>query len=592
MVLLILFGFVAGAGTALSPCVLPVLPIALSAGATGGRRRPLGIVIGLAVSFTFATVALVYVISALGLPDDLLRKLAIGVLLAFGITLMIPPLAARVEAWLSRFAGRAGVAGGGGDGFWSGTAVGASLGLVYAPCAGPILAGVITVSASQPFTAGRLAVALSYGIGSAVVLYLLMLGGRRLTAPLARRGSGLQVAMGAVMVVVALAMAGNYDVKFQNNIASSLPSFLVNPTEGLEDTASARTALDDVRGESAHGVGAKATSATAAVRDSTSRGSEPETKQSGLPVLGPAPEFVDNQQWFNTPGDRPLTLRSLRGRVVLVDFWTYTCINCLRTLPYLTAWDRTYRKDGLTIVGVHSPEFPFEKDAGNVEEAIERNGIHYPVAQDNDLATWSAYGTQYWPSEYFIDAQGRVRFVHYGEGEYGEKEQIIRELLKEAGRPVSRHDSGASGIEPSAGVTTPETYLGAARAERFVNPTLSPGSHDFGNPASPSPNEFAYRGRWKITLDSATAEGGSLDLSFGARRVYLVLGSPGRTRHMRVLLDGKPIPDSFAGSDVHAGVVDITTQRLYNLVDLPRVGHHLLTLRPEAGVAGYAFTFG
>ncbi len=239
MALLMLFGFVAGAGTALSPCVLPVLPIALSAGATGGRRRPLGIVVGLAVSFTFATVALVYVIAALGLPDDLLRKLAIVVLLAFGVTLMVPPLAARVEAWLSGLAGRVGVAGTGGEGFWSGTAVGASLGLVYAPCAGPILAGVITVSASQSFTAGRLAVALSYGIGSAVVLYLLMLGGRRVVAPLARRGGGFQVAMGAVMVVVALAMLGDYDVRFQNSIASDLPGFLVDPTQSLEQTAAA-----------------------------------------------------------------------------------------------------------------------------------------------------------------------------------------------------------------------------------------------------------------------------------------------------------------------------------------------------------------
>ena len=162
-------------------------------------------------------------------------------------------------------------------------------------------------------------------------------------------------------------------------------------------------------------------------------------------MLGTAPEFVGTQDWFNTPGDRPLTLRSLRGRVVLVDFWTYSCINCLRTLPYLTAWDRTYRKDGLTIVGVHSPEFPFEKDAGNVREAIERNGIHYPVAQDNDLATWSAYGNQYWPAEYFIDARGRVRYAHFGEGEYGKKEQIIRELLAEAGRPVAAKESGATG---------------------------------------------------------------------------------------------------------------------------------------------------
>lgn len=592
MALLILFGFIAGAGTALSPCVLPVLPIALSAGATGGRRRPLGIVVGLALSFTFATVVLVYVISAFGLPGDLLRKLAIGVLLAFGVCLMVPSLAARIEATMSRFAGRVGVVGGGGDGFWSGAAVGAGLGLVYAPCAGPILAGVITVSASQPFTAGRLAVALSYGIGSAAVLYLLMLGGRRLVAPLARRGVGLQMAMGAVMVVVALAMAVNYDVRFQNEISGSLPSFLVNPTEGLEDTAAAKSALADVRGESAHGVGSRASSAADAVKASAGDGGGDGARDSGLPVLGTAPEFVDNQRWFNTPGDRPLTLRSLRGRVVLVDFWTYTCINCLRTLPYLTAWDRTYRKDGLTIVGVHSPEFPFEKDAGNVEEAIQRNGIHYPVAQDNDLATWSAYGNRYWPSEYFIDAHGQVRFAHYGEGEYGEKEKIIRELLAEAGRPIAKHDSGAHGIQASAGVTTPETYLGAARAERFTNPRLSPGAHGFGRGPAPGPSEFAYSGRWRIGLEAATAEGGSLALNFGARRVYLVLGSPGRARKVRVLLDGRPIPSSQAGSDVHGGAVEVTAQRLYELVDMTRVGNHVLTLEPEAGVMAYAFTFG
>jgi cytochrome c biogenesis protein CcdA len=272
MVLLIIFGFIAGAATALSPCVLPVLPIALSAGATGGRRRPLGIVAGLTASFTFATVALVYVISALGLPDDLLRNLAIAVLIGFGVSLMIPPLAARIEAMMSGFAGRAGVRGGG-EGFWSGTAVGASLGLVYAPCAGPILAGVITVSASQPFTAGRLAVALAYGVGSAVVLYFLMLGGRRVVAPLARRGAGLQVAMGAVMVVVALAMLGDYDIKFQNRIASDLPSFLVNPSESIEETATARDALADVRGDSQSALGeAVAEAATTTVTNQRGSG--------------------------------------------------------------------------------------------------------------------------------------------------------------------------------------------------------------------------------------------------------------------------------------------------------------------------------
>ncbi len=582
MALLILFGFIAGAATALSPCVLPVLPIALSAGATGGRRRPLGIVAGLAVSFTFATVALVYVISALGLPNDFLRKLAIVVLLGFGIVLMVPPLAARLEAWMSQFASRAGVAEGKGDGFWSGTAVGASLGLVYAPCAGPILAGVITVSASQSFSAGRLAVALSYGIGSAVVLYFLMLGGRRVVAPLARRGAGLQIAMGAVMVVVALAMLRDYDVRFQNTIASDLPSFLVNPSESLEETASAKTALADLRGPS-HGVGAEAT------------GAAPETAHGGLdlPVLGEAPEFVGNERWFNTPGDRPLTLRGLRGRVVLVDFWTYSCINCIRTLPYLKAWDERYRKDGLTIVGVHTPEFPFEREAGNVETAIEENRIRYPVAQDNEQATWNAYGNQYWPAEYFVDAEGRVRYAHFGEGEYEEKERVIRELLAEAGRKVGGEETRVRAVEPSARVTTPETYLGAARAERFTNAMLSPGIHDFTAPAALPANEFAYRGRWRIGLDSATAAAGaSLRLNFGARRVYLVLGSPGPSRRVRVLLDGHPIAAVDAGSDVHAGSVTVTGQRLYSLVDLPRVARHVLTLELEAGVEGYAFTFG
>src|SRR6478609_312855 len=234
MALLVLFGFIAGAATALSPCVLPVLPIALSAGATGGRRRPLGIVAGLAVSFTFATVALVYVIAALGLPDDFLRKLAIAVLIGFGLTLMPPPLAARVEAWLSRLGAHAGGPRTAGDGFWSGTVVGLSLGLVYAPCAGPILAGVITVSAAQSFTAGRLTVALAYGIGSAIVLYALMVGGRRLVRRLNRNAGRFQMATGVVMVLVAIAMWANLDTRFQTAIAAHLPSVLVDPAQKLE----------------------------------------------------------------------------------------------------------------------------------------------------------------------------------------------------------------------------------------------------------------------------------------------------------------------------------------------------------------------
>jgi cytochrome c biogenesis protein CcdA/thiol-disulfide isomerase/thioredoxin len=580
MALLMLFGLIAGAGTALSPCVLPVLPIALSAGATGGRRRPLGIVLGLAASFTFATVALVYVLSALGLPNDLLRTVAIVVLLAFGGALLVPALAARVEAALSRIAGRAAGVPRRGDGFASGLLVGASLGLVYAPCAGPILAGVITVSASQTFTAGRLGVAAAYAVGSALVLYALMLGGRRLTAPLARRSGRLQIAMGAVMVLVAVAMLNDWDLRFQSAVAKDLPAFLVDPAKRLEQTGGARRALADVRG-GAHGIGGAA---------ATRQQSRP---SSHLPVLGTAPDFTGTQRWFNTPGGRPLSLHALRGRVVLVDFWTYSCVNCLRTLPYLEAWDRRYRADGFTIVGVHTPEFPFEKDAGNVAAAIAREGIRYPVVQDNEMATWNAYGNEYWPAEYFVDARGRVRFADFGEGQYGRKEDVIRALIAEAGRPAGRGMSGAHGLVPDPNVTTPESYLGAARAERFVNGAIMPGTQDFGTPPAPPPDQLAYAGTWQIGDQPATAgAGAALTLNFGARRVYLVLGSPGRTRHVRVLLDGRPLPDALAGADVRGGLLAVSMQRLYALVNLPQAGRHLLRLEFEPGVTGYAFTFG
>jgi cytochrome c biogenesis protein CcdA/thiol-disulfide isomerase/thioredoxin len=592
MVLLMLFGLIAGAGTAVSPCVLPVLPIALSAGATGGRRRPLGIVLGLTASFTFATVALVYVLDALGLPNDLLRTLAIVALLLFGATLLIPRLAAELEGRLSRIAGRlGGPREDDGDGFRSGLLVGASLGLVYAPCAGPVLAGVITVSASQPFTGGRLAVALCYGIGSALVLYALMLGGRRLTGPLARRSGRLQMAMGAVMVLVALAMLGDYDLRFQSTIAKDLPGFLVNPAGSLERTAAARRALADIRG-APKGIGAAVAQAQpgGVGKAPPAAGGEPRLN---LPVIAAAPDFTGTQRWFNTPAGRPLSLAELRGRVVLVDFWTYTCINCLRTLPYLEAWDKRYRAAGLTIVGVHTPEFPFERDAGNVSAAIGREGIRYPVVQDNEMATWNAYGNQYWPAEYFVDARGRVRFAHFGEGDYGKKERVIRTLLAEAGRTVPAHDSGAHGLAASADLTTPESYLGAARAERFANGSILPGAQDFGTPPTPPQDELAYAGHWDVGADSATAAAGAaLELTFGARRVYLVLGSPGQARQVRVLLDGHPLPARFAGADVHGGVVAVSGQRLYSLVNLPQVGDHLLRLELEPGVRGYAFTFG
>jgi cytochrome c biogenesis protein CcdA/thiol-disulfide isomerase/thioredoxin len=607
MALLIIFGFVAGAATAVSPCVVPVLPIALSAGATGGRRRPLGVVTGLVVSFTFALFALVYVISALGLPNELLRNVAIVVLFAFGVILLIPPLAARVEAYGSRFTSRVGVKSDG-EGFWGGVGLGLSLGVLYAPCAGPILAGVLTISASQSFNAGRLAVVIAYAIGSAIVLYLLMLGGRKLTAPLARHSGAFQMAMGLVMVIVAFSMWQGYDTKFQSNVVAALPSWLRNPAEGIEKSNTAQVALREIRDEGGHGgiglAAAEAEGEREVEKAQQQRGEEPlgETGESRLtskqeetvPLsdIGKAPEFTDTEDWFNTPGDKPLTMKGLRGKVVLIDFWTYSCINCIRTLPYLNAWNKRYAKDGLVIVGVHTPEFPFEREASNVEEAIKTEGIKYPVVQDNEDGTWNAYQNLYWPAEYFVDAKGEVRYAHFGEGEYGEKEQVIRELLAEAGHPPGKGGSGAHGIAAEPTVTTPESYLGAERAGNFTNGLIRPGRQTF-TLRPPGENELSYGGEWMVEEQPVTAgKGAQLDLNFGARRVYLVLGSPGKPRRVKVLLDGKPIASADDGSDVHNGYVKVTDQRLYNLVELPKVEHHVLELVPEAGVQGYAFTFG
>jgi cytochrome c biogenesis protein CcdA/thiol-disulfide isomerase/thioredoxin len=577
MLLLVLFALLAGAGTALSPCVLPVLPAVLGAGLTGGRRRPLGVVCGLAVSFTFATVALVYVIAALGLPNDLVRNLAIVTLLVFGILLLVRPLGDRLEAWISRAVPAP--SRNRGDGFWSGMLVGASLGFVYAPCAGPILAGVITVSAAQDFTFGRLAVALAYSLGSALVLYALILGGRRATDRLGAHRGAVQAVMGATMVLVAVVMIANLDVRFENAIARHLPSALVDPTSRIEQSSSVSKPLAGLRG------GGKVSHQGGTAEAAAGR---------RLPVLFKAPEFTGTQQWFNTPRGRPLSLAGLRGRVVLVDFWTYTCINCIRTLPYIEAWYRKYHRDGFTVVGVHTPEFPFEKEASNVQSAIGDFGLTYPVVQDNDYATWTAYRNQYWPADYLIDSTGRVRLVHFGEGSYAETERAIRGLLADSGTRRLGAMAKAHTQRPGPG-STPESYLGAAKAARFANGAILPGPRSYSKvPDSRlGLNQLAYGGAWVIGNDQATAaRGASLALHFAARRVFCVLGSPGRSRAMQVLLDGKPIPDRLAGPDVHGGVATISGQRLYRLVDLPRPERHVLTLRPAAGIAGYAFTFG
>jgi cytochrome c biogenesis protein CcdA/thiol-disulfide isomerase/thioredoxin len=575
VVLLVLFAVIAGAGTALTPCVLPVLPALLAATGSGGRRRPLGVILGLVATFTIAIVALASVIDGVGLPDGTVRALAVVVLLVFGISMLVPALAARIEAPLTRLA-RFGPRDRG-DGFWSGLLVGAGLGFVYAPCAGPILAAVVSVSATMGASGELVAVALGYAAGSALVLLLIAYGGRRLLDRLraAGRGPAVQRTLGVIMVATAVAVATDLDVRFQTALANDFPAFLTNPTRALERSSAVEDRLADLRGP-----------ARFPERDDGNR-------HAGLPVLGEAPDFTGNQRWFNTPGDAPLHLKALRGRVVLVDFWTYTCINCIRTLPYVRAWDERYRKRGLTVVGVHTPEFPFERNAGNVQRAIVQNGLHYPVAQDNDYATWDAWGNQYWPAKYLIDARGRVRYAHFGEGDYDKTESSIRALLAEAGASRLGATAHADVEVASQGLATPETYLSYPRGTGF-DPPLRPGTGSYDGTTDLPPVHFSLSGTWKITKESATAvRGASINARVTARKVFLVLGTDdGRPRDVQVLLDGKPVRDAEAGNDVSAGRLTVREQRLYRLVSLPRVEDRRLTVKLPPGVSGYAFTFG
>jgi len=564
MLVLVAFAFLSGAVTAVTPCVLPILPALLSASATGGRRRVVGVVAGIATTHTIAIVGLASLAGRAGVADEGLRTVAIVVLAAFGLTLLLPHVAARVEAPLSRLA-RFGPKDRG-DGFWSGIAVGGALGFVYAPCATPILAAVISVGATQGASPRLVAVALAFAVGSALVLFALAFGGRRVAEAIRRAGRGpaLQRALGVVMVATALAMASDADLRFQSVLADHLPSWAVTPTQGLEQSDSVQSKLASLRKRSRFDRKAMAGEA--------------------LPDLGAAPDFTGNERWFNTRDGRPLSLRELRGKVVLVDFWTYTCINCVRTLPYLKAWDRKYARDGLVIVGVHTPEFTFERDAGNVRNAIAREGLRYPVAQDNGYRTWEAYGNRYWPAKYLIDARGHVRYTHFGEGSYRATERNIRTLLAEAGRRGLGGGARATAQVPSK-LATPETYLGVERAERFLPaPPLFGRNHYEAPPVELPESHFALDGEWTVDAERATAgERASIRASVSGKRVFLVMSSRGgRARNVRVLIAGKPY-----------GTVTVRRQKLYTLVSLPRTERRVpLELRFDPGVSGYAFTFG
>jgi cytochrome c biogenesis protein CcdA/thiol-disulfide isomerase/thioredoxin len=546
MLVLIGIGLAAGFITAISPCVLPVLPIIFAGGATGGRRKPFAIIAGLVLSFSAFTLFGVWLLKRLGLPEDLLRDIAIGLLFLVAATLLFPKVEELVQRPLLRLTRRPG-----GD-LGGGFLLGASLGLVFVPCAGPVLAAITVVGATQDVGARAIVLTLAYAVGAAIPMLLIALGGRSAMNALRPHAHRIRQGLGVAVALTALAIALNVDRHFQ----TAIPGYTEALQDKVEQSDRAQSELRKVRGNT------RELASSSSLRD-----------------FGEAPQLAGLTNWIN--GD-PLTLRKLRGKVVLVDFWTYSCINCLRTLPHVKAWYRTYRNRGLVVLGVHTPEFAFEHVPGNVEGAVQRLGIKYPVALDNDYATWNAFQNQYWPAKYLIDRQGHLRYYHPGEGRYDETEARIRTLLGESAEmlPVANRLVDRTPRTP----LTPESYLGYARIARFAQLRQLEGDHDrFAGYEFPQRelvrDELAYDGTWRVGPEQIVAGlGARLRLQFSARKVFLVLGGDG---NVRVLLDGKP-----------QRVVRVNGSRLYTLLSLPKLREGLLELRFDPGVRGYAFTFG
>jgi thiol-disulfide isomerase/thioredoxin len=459
------------------------------------------------------------------------------------IVLLLPPAALLLERALAPFSRlRAANAGGG-------YLLGISLGLVFVPCAGPFLAAITAAAANENFGVRTIAATLAYAVGAAVPMLVIAFGGREAALRIRQRAAQVRLVSGALIAVVAFALVFHEDDRLTQLHFPGLTSL----ENAAANSATGQSELDKVRGEHPR---------LAVVRKT----------RGALPEYGAAPALHVDGSWINS---KPLSLQQLRGKVVLVDFWTYSCINCLRTLPHLKSWYAAYHPKGLEIVGVHTPEFAFEHVTSNVRSAVKRLGIPYPVMQDNRYRTWDAYSNQYWPAEYLIDRQGNVRYTSFGEGDYDKTESAIRQLLGTNGT----HARPVADTTPKE-LMTPESYLGYERLSNYEGRNPVPDKFaTYSFPSELSDSTLAYAGSWKVGGQAITAgKDARLRLRFQARDVYIVMGGRGT---VRALIDGKP-----------AGTIRVDAQRLYTVRASQHSTNALLELRFSPGVQAYSFTFG
>ncbi|PSH57619.1 cytochrome c biogenesis protein DipZ [Phyllobacterium sophorae] len=584
---LLFITYLAGVLTILSPCILPVLPFVFARTGQPFVKSTLPMLAGMAITFagvaTLAAVGGSWAVHA----NEYGRYAAIALLAIFGVTLLSPSVATILTRPVVAFGNRILNANGQSSAptFASALLLGVATGLLWAPCAGPILGLVLTGAALQGANVGTTLLLLAYSAGAATSLALaLLIGGRVFSVMKQSLGAGEWVrrGLGAAVIAGVVAVGLGADTGLLARLSSS-------------STGKIEQALIDAANTGNAGAAAASNGMMAA---STTR----QGFRSNLPVEGQFPSLDGAVEWLNSS---PLTNEQLRGKVVLVDFWTYSCINCIRTVPYIRAWAEKYKDQGLVVIGVHSPEFAFEKKIDNVKRAIGEFQIGYPVAVDNDFRIWRAFQNSYWPAQYIIDAKGQVRYHHFGEGEYDTSEQVIRDLLAEAGSQkvgkeiVTPEASGAQSAPDLGNLRSAETYIGYSRASNFGSPEgLAGDAAREYTIAEPGLNEWGLAGNWTVGAEQATLNqaGGGITYRFSARDLHLVLGKGTAAKPVRfqVRVDGKA-PGASHGMDIDAeGNGTVTGTRLYQLVrqagDVRERTFEVRFLDP--GVEAFVFTFG
>jgi cytochrome c biogenesis protein CcdA/thiol-disulfide isomerase/thioredoxin len=597
---LVFIGLLGGLITSLSPCVLPVLPVVLAVGVTAPGTdgeapvrkpsRPYAVIAGLVLSFSLATLFGSLVLSELHLPQDLLRNAGIVVLVIVGLGLIVPQVGHLIEKPFARLPARAVTSKS------SGVGLGLALGLLYVPCAGPVLATIAVVGATHRVGFGAVVLTVAFAVGAGLPLLALAAAGDRLTQRLSAvrgRVGRMRIGAGLAMILVAALIGFNLTDGLQTHV----PGYTEALQKSVESSSSATKQLQSLTGEGTNAVN-RDNSPTAPTAVSTTApakaGTTTTTKPAAIPNVpcteggtvlencGPAPAITGITGWLNTPGNQPLTLAGLKGKVVLIDFWTYSCINCQRTLPHVEAWYKAYQSQGLVVLGVHTPEFSFEHVTSNIKSNAAHLGVKYPIAIDNNYGTWNAYQNQYWPAEYLIDATGVIRHITFGEGDYDGTENLIRQLLDQAKAGTTLPPATKVASVQLSEQQTPESYIGYREGQKDTSGKAP--VHDklttYAFPASVASDTFALAGQWTDGMEEATAgTGAELHLNYQAKSVYLVLGGTGT---VTVATNGGP-----AHSVTVAGA-----PTLYTMVSGTNGDRATLDLTFSPGVQAYSFTFG